>query len=172
MKVELAIHNGNSPTRTRPIQSILASVITERNAEAAKRYRNTDSFEVICLDPLRTFAEKVSLLAQAYERGEIVAYSRHYYDLYFLLGEDSIASRLGSKEHIDIKHSIREIDELYDVKKSQDFYATLGSSPAFAFDAPLRVEVARRYNAERIYYGRKPSFSEIVERIIAMRERF
>lgn len=172
LKVELAIHNGNSPNTPRPIQSILAKIVSERGGDAAQRYQNIDSFQVICLDPLRTFTEKVSLLAQAYERGEIMAYCRHYYDLYFLLAEESITSRLGSKEHTDIKNSIREIDELYGVQKPQDFYAALGSSPAFVFDAPLRDEVSRRYDAERIYYGRKPPFLEIVERITVIRGRF
>ncbi len=172
LKVELAIHNGNTPHRPRPIQSILGKIISERGSDAAEPYQNVDSFQVICLDPLRTFTEKVSLLAQAYERGELLAYCRHYYDLYFLLAEDSITSRLGSKEHADIKKSIREVDELYGVQKPQDFYASLGSSPAFAFDASFRDAVSRRYDSERIYYGRKPPFLDIMKRVTGMRERF
>ena len=124
------------------------------------------------LDPQRTFTEEVGLLAQAYERGELVAYCHHYYDLYFLLAGDSITSRLGGKEHADIKKSIREVDELYGVQKPQDFYATLGSSPAFAFDASFRDAVSRCYDSERIYYGRKPPFLEIMKRVTGMRERF
>jgi hypothetical protein len=63
-------------------------------------------------------------------------------------------------------------DQLYDVQRPQKFYDTLGGSSAFAFDPMLVAELSRRYDAERIYYGRKPTFSEIVDRIAAMRSRF
>jgi hypothetical protein len=51
--------------------------VLERAADASKRYSNLETFDVVCLDPLRTFAEKVSLLAQAFDKGQSAIYCRH-----------------------------------------------------------------------------------------------
>jgi len=173
LKVELSIHEGNFPTTPRPIRSMLASVILERaRTTDTDRYSNLETFDVVCLDPLRTFAEKVSLLAQAFQKGDSVTYCRHYYDLYFLLGEASILERLGTAEHVAIKRSIHRIDQLYEVQQDEAFYATPGTSPAFGFGEPLITELSTAYDGGRIYYGSKPPFAELAARIAIYRSRF
>lgn len=172
IKLEMALHGGSFPHESRTINSFVADQILYNAQDQAPAISNVHPFAVNCLDPLRTFAEKVNALASAILDGELVQKVRHYYDLFYLLESNHVVRRLGSDEHLKIKQSIRAVDVEFKQHKPDHNYDEPGTSKAFAPAAKLLAELGRAYDSSPIYYGEKPTFEDIMGKILVTRQRF
>ena len=172
IKLEMAVHKGGFPSEERPINSFIATEILKVAPDRANDFTNSQPFQVNCLDPLRTFAEKVNAISSAHRTGELVQKVRHYYDLYYLLESPLVSKRLNSEEHIKIKQSIRDVDAAFKQDDKNHNYEQPGLSDAFSPKPDLLRELSQAYNASPIFYGEKPTFKEIIDKITSDKERF
>ena len=97
---------------------------------------------------------------------------RHYYDLYYLLESPLVSKKLGGEEHIKIKQSIRDVDTTFKQDDKNHNYEQPGLSEAFSLKSELFNELNQAYNASPIFYGEKPTFKQIIDKINSDRERF
>jgi hypothetical protein len=118
--------------------------------------------DVRCYLPGFTFVEKLSAISRKYQQeqeGELmpVNFIRHYYDIYQLLGDQSVREFIGTpayQEHKILR--FRKTDEM-DLTKNQAFVL---------LDPKTREKYAREFKrTEVLYYGGFPSFDQILERI-------
>jgi len=86
-----------------------------------------------------------------------VNFIRHYYDIYQLLGQNSVLEFIGTEAYYEHKaHRFRKTDEM-DLTKNEAFNLN---------DSDTREKYAREFKrTEILYYGGFPSFDMIIERI-------
>jgi hypothetical protein len=115
-----------------------------------------------CYCPEYTFVEKLQTIStkfrlQQENRIMPINFLRHYYDVYKLLEIDRVLKFIGSPEYIAHKNiRFRGQDEL-----------TIKNNPAFTMD---KTEIKKLYSNEfrkksAIYFGKQPTFDEIIQRI-------
>lgn len=172
IKLEMSIHSGSFPSDEKSITSLVAQQIMAQAADLVNEFSNVSAFNVKCLDPLRTFAEKVNALVAAYRKGETVVRMRHYYDLFYLLGMPSLADRLNADEHKEIKTSIIAVDKELGQFDSAHNYEQPGTSEAFDPPQALLGELKRANEKASIFYGERPNFVGMMDRIKSMRDKF
>lgn len=123
---------------------------------------------VLCYFPEYTFVEKLQTISTKYRNQQAngdmpVNFLRHYYDVYKLLELERILNFIGSDEYeAHKKERFRGGDELI-----------IKNNPAFTIDVP---EVRERYSKEfekksAIYFGKQPTFEEILQRIHSVIDR-
>ena len=171
IKVEMGFRGGPEPHDLVEIGSIIGTEILKESPSMTEEVENIKRFKIIILDPLRTFTEKVFSIHRAYFQERLIDKERHFYDIYCLLGFDKVTDRLGSKEHMDIKKDVAK----YDREKFSNEHIPEGliftSSPAFKMDTDQYGKVMRSYQTSTLYYGEKPTFEEIFERIQNHRDK-
>jgi predicted nucleotidyltransferase component of viral defense system len=172
IKLEMSVHSGVFPNEVKPITSLVAQQIVTQAPDRVGEFANATPFNVNCLDPLRTFAEKLNAMAAAHRKEELIARVRHYYDLYYLLGSTIVSDRLDSDEYREIKQSIVSVDKELKQFDSEHDYNRPGLSEAFNPSSKLMSDLEKAYDESSIYYGDKPSFAAVMERIGKMRDKF
>lgn len=117
---------------------------------------------IACYSPEYTFVEKLQTISTKYrlEREKKIMpinFLRHYYDVYKLLENQRVVDFLGSDNYLEHKKlRFRVQDEII-----------IKNNPAFTIED---IETRRRYSQEflkksPIYFGKQPTFDEIIERI-------
>ena len=115
-----------------------------------------------CYCPEYTFVEKLQTISTKFrleqERKIMpVNFLRHYYDVYKLLENDRVQKFIGSDAYTEHKSNrFRGQDEII-----------IKNNPAFTLDNP---DTKKRYIDEfrkksAIYFGKQPTFDEIIEKI-------
>lgn len=120
------------------------------------------AMDVRCYLPGYTFVEKLSAISRKYQQeqeGELmpVNFIRHYYDIYQLLGDESVLEFIGTQAYQEHKTlRFRKSDEL-DLTKNQAFILA---------NVTTREKYTREFKrTEVLYYGGFPTFDQIFERI-------
>lgn len=119
------------------------------------------AFAVLCYDPGYTLVEKLQTISTKYRKqqdtGSFPAnFLRHYYDVYCLLGIESVKSFIGTEAYRAHKQK-RFRSEEKDITKNPAF--SLKNEDTF-------VEYARAYERTKsLYYKERPSLRSILERI-------
>ena len=128
--------------------------------------------EMPLLHPRRTLVEKLFALYSAYESGKIAGKTRHYYDVFRLLALSDVATFLGTAEYNELKESVAAFsrDNWPDAPVPDG--NKLEGAAAFHPAGTLRAQIEQEYVRSDIYYGTKPSFTEIAERIYTFQEKF
>jgi hypothetical protein len=117
---------------------------------------------VACYCPEYTFVEKLQTISTKYrlQQENIIMpinFLRHYYDLYKLLENERVLKFIGTPEYIEHKkHRFRGQDEI-----------NIKNNLAFRME---NTEIRKLYNKEfvkksAIYFGKQPTFDEIIDRI-------
>lgn len=117
---------------------------------------------VPCYYPEYTFVEKLQTISTKFRLEQEkkimpVNFLRHYYDIYKLLDNDRVQKFIGSHGYIEHKNNrFRGQDEII-----------IKNNPAFTMD---NTETKNRYGDEfrkksAIYFGKQPTFDEIIDRI-------
>lgn len=117
---------------------------------------------VACYFPEYTFVEKLQTISTKFrleQENETmpVNFLRHYYDVYKLLDNDRVLKFIGTKEYLEHKYlRFRAQDEF-----------VIKNNPAFIIKD---IKTRERYNNEfvkksSIYFGKQPTFDEIIDRI-------
>ena len=118
--------------------------------------------KVKCYYPEYTFVEKLQTIStkfrlQQQNQKMPINFLRHYYDIYQLLNQKRILDFIGSKEYLDHKQKrFRSQDEM-NISKNEAF---LLSDPDVR-----KLYVFEFEKKSAIYFGKQPTFSEILERI-------
>lgn len=116
---------------------------------------------VLCYLPEYTFVEKLSAISKKYrqevEGKEVQNFTRHYYDIYQLLGEPRVQTFIGTKEYLEHKASRFSKNDNPDIK----------NNPAFTLkDLTIREKYKDRLiRTSGLYFKGQPSIEEILERV-------
>jgi len=120
------------------------------------------ALEVPCYLPGYTFIEKLSAISGKYQKekeGTVmpVNFIRHYYDIYQLLGNESVQKFIGTKEYLEHKMNRFRVSDGKDLTKNEAFILS---------DRSTRKRYAEEYKrTQALYYGGFPDFDKILERI-------
>lgn len=117
---------------------------------------------VACYCPEYTFVEKLQTISTKFRLQQEkkimpINFLRHYYDVYKLLENDRVLKFIGSSEYITHKNNrFRQQDE-----------KVIKNNPAFIMG---NAEIKKLYSDEfkkksAIYFGKQPTFDEIIKRI-------
>lgn len=114
-----------------------------------------------CYSPAYTLVEKLQTISTKFRRQQAekefpLNFLRHYYDVYCLLGEDSVKEFIGTDGYHEHKK-----------KRFRSENPDLTSNEAFLFSDPeVRGLYAKQYDgSQSLYYSGRPSFDEILKRI-------
>ncbi|MCD2424326.1 nucleotidyl transferase AbiEii/AbiGii toxin family protein [Niabella pedocola] len=130
---------------------------------AAFSMKDNRAKEIICYDPRYTFVEKLQTIATKYRVEQATGkasnnYMRQYYDIYCLLGQQSVIDFLGTDAYQEHKkRRFPKPDLEIPAKENEAFLLT---------NTQIRASLELRYQSSRdLYYKGQPSLSEILERI-------
>ena len=119
--------------------------------------------DILCYDPRYTFVEKLQTIATKFRKekstGKVSTnYMRQYYDVYSLLGVDSVIDFLGTEDYL--VHKQKRFPK-------EDFEIPINQNEAFLLsDASTRSDFQKRYESTKaLYYKGQPSFRELLTRI-------
>jgi hypothetical protein len=117
---------------------------------------------VACYDPGYTFVEKLQTISTKYRQWQKDKqfrpnFMRHYYDVYRLLHRPEVQAFIGTDDYIAHKDGrFRSLDNR-DIAKNEAFILS---------DPETRKAYAAAYDrTSALYYGSKPTFDQILERI-------
>ena len=149
-----------TPNALREISSWVFDAAIKAGLEA----EDNSAKQIACYLPGYTFVEKLQAISSKFlkaEAGKIlpVNFIRHYYDIYQLLGIQSVRDFIGTDEYYAHKKArFRDVDQ-----------AEISKNEAFILRSAATREVyAREYQrTQALYYGGAPSFDQIMEKIKA-----
>lgn len=147
-----------------PNQPITISSWTyDRALEAGVEIADNRANDIKCYNPEYTFVEKLQAIIRkfAQEQDSKVInqnFLRQYYDVYELLGSQSVIDFIGTKEYE--AHKVRRFN-------SKELETPLSENAAFDFsdDTLLQLFKGRFLQTRALYYNGQPTFEEIIRRI-------
>ncbi|HEX4693615.1 nucleotidyl transferase AbiEii/AbiGii toxin family protein [Sphingomonas sp.] len=147
---------------------LISSWAYERATAAGLNLTDNRADAVDCYEPGYTFVEKLQTISTKFRRqqetGELPQnFMRHYYDIYCLLGDDSVQAFIGTSAYHDHKQArFPAADE-----------KNLMINQAFKLEAEsTRNAFARAYRETRaLYYRGQPDFDALLGRIADNLER-
>ncbi len=169
IKVEMGFRGGTEPRELRRIQSVIGEALEKKGRQNIAE--NVLGVEMNLLHPKRTFVEKLYAIYSAYESGKISGKTRHYYDVFKLLGMAEVADFLGTEEYTTLKKSVAEFSRENWPASPLPPKNRLAGAAAFNPVGDQRVRIEREFAQSDIYYGRKPEFAEVIVRIQGFQER-
>jgi hypothetical protein len=176
--LEAGIQSADQPTETVFLKSILSSVLDDRGVPADSNDRAP--FPMRLLHFRRTFVEKLFTLHTRVERAirqsrPLGRDARHYYDLAMLLEQEETLAMLASDEYEGICGQYRELTQQFfpGQVKFLPVGMNLEESPALFPGDEMRqmLEAAYVQEAESLCYGDYPSFDEVLNRFLRVRDR-
>jgi hypothetical protein len=117
---------------------------------------------VACYDARYTFVEKLQTVSTKFRKQQETGnfpqnFMRHYYDIWNLLRQEDIQAFIGTEEYNAHKEKRFRQGDNSDLTQNEAFILS---------DPKLRTEYEKAYNAtSALYYGKKPTFDEIIEMI-------
>jgi hypothetical protein len=117
---------------------------------------------VACYDPRYTFVEKLQTISTKFRRQQEkgnspVDFMRHYYDVYELLERSDIQAFIGNEAYKAHKTKRFPKADNQDIAKNQAFIIS---------DPATRKLYDKAYeDSSALYYGKKPTFTQVLERI-------
>ncbi len=164
VKIEVSVRSQNEPSRSVAIQSIIGEA-TQVNKNTYKE----DPFEVVSVEPHRTFLEKLFLLHEEFlkpDKAKIKAQrmSRHLYDIWKMMDHENSKNALANEA---LYKSIIKHREKYSRLGWVD-YSTLERETISFLPS---IEVLELYKAdykrmrEEMIYGDSPEFDEIIDKL-------
>lgn len=166
--LEMGVAGGEYPNETRRVSSLMAQVAEERDATALTEFVDLAPFDVTCLAPHRTLAEK---LAGVHHRATVQNYellrrdARHIYDAAMLLNSPDIQDRIRHEPIASFMHDIdrRSEDAGYGVTPRPD--SGFGHSPAFTDEPALDALRAGYQDIAALIWGNHPTFEDAINTI-------
>jgi hypothetical protein len=128
------------------------------------QYIDNRAIAVPCYHPGYTLVEKLQTIIRKFrnlntsQESNEKNFMRQYYDVFCLLGNESVINFIGSIAYLD--HKSKRI-------KGKDNEIQVSEHPAFLLEEPLvRKSFEAKYKAtSKLYYNGQPPFDEIIERI-------
>lgn len=170
IKLEMGFRGGSEPKELRGIQSFIGEALEKKDEQGIAE--NVAGMEMQLLHPRRTLVEKLYAIYAAYESGKISGKTRHYYDVFRLLGMSEVTDFLGTEEYTALKESVAVFSRENWPDSPLPPENHLAGVEAFAPAGDRRVGIEREFAQSDIYYGSKPEFAEIIARIQKFQKRF
>ena len=152
-----------TPNAAKDISSWIYDYAADRVETADNRAKG-----VPCYDPGYTFVEKLQTVSTKYRQQQKEKqfppnFLRHYYDIYSLLERPEVQAFIGTDEYVTHKgRRFRSLDNK-NIAKNQAFILS---------DGETRKTYAETYaKTSALYYGSKPTFDQILERISGWTDR-
>lgn len=169
--LEMGRRGGDLPRERRVLQSMIARYVIETGAAAEDEFEEFASFEIDVLAPERTLVEKLALLHRlsVNDDGSALARNgRHLYDIYKLLTDESIMTKLRSDPatvaRLAVDADAQSLKwELPVEPRPANGY---GVSPAFELAHPPVQFLREGFgSALPLIYGTVPTFEECIEAV-------
>jgi len=174
--LEAGTASGREPTATVELRSYLGEFLKENGLSL--RADDEGGFSMRLLHFRRTFVEKMFAIHSKVEllkrdRQPLGGYARHYYDLHQLSGEPEVIAMLKSAEYAAIKTDYDTISRTHFAKsyfhpEGMSFRHSDALFPPAALAAVLGTEYEAQ--CQMLCYGPYPSWTEIAERLLELRE--
>jgi predicted nucleotidyltransferase component of viral defense system len=163
-------YDGINPASMKSIQSYVGKELSAINQEGLAE--DIPSFEVLVLEPTRTFVEKLFIAHSAFAGEKVTENVRHFYDLYKLLDRAEIQSFLGTAEYLQLKVEIAEASKDFQnttVPEGLDF----ARSSAFQKTDELEKTLADALSkSETLFFGEVPTAADLLNRCEQFRTKF
>ena len=124
---------------------------------------NNRAIEIPCYHPGYTLVEKLQTITTKFRKEQESGVERpnlmrQYYDVYCLLGNESVIKFIGTQDYLDHKRIRFPV---------VDFSIPISENKAFKFSDPNQLErfSVRFRNTSALYYNGQPQFELMIERI-------
>jgi hypothetical protein len=174
--VEAGSASGREPTVTIELRSYISEFLQDRKLSLGAE--DERPFPMRLLHFRRTFVEKMFAIHGKVEilkrdGRPLGTYARHYYDLFQLAGQEDVIAMLKSDEYAAIKADYDTIsrthfERSYFPPKKMSFAASHALFPPD--DLAKRVTAEYEGQCKLLCYGPYPSWQEVQERLLALRE--
>jgi hypothetical protein len=155
--------DSTTPNTAKDISSWIYDYAADRVVTVDNRAKG-----VACYDPGYTFVEKLQTISTKYRQQQKEKrfppnFLRHYYDIYSLLECSEVQAFIGTDEYVRHKdRRFRSLDNK-NIAKNQAFMLD---------DSGTQKSYAETYaKTSALYYGSKPTFDQILERIRGWTDR-
>ena len=174
--LESGTASGREPTADLHLQSYLGQFLRETGVTLGAD--DEGAFTMRLLHFRRTFVEKMFAIHSKVEilkrdRRPLGSYARHYYDLYQLAGEAEVQAMLRTAEYAAIKSDYDAISRAHFARDYMhpDGMSFANSDGIFPPET-IAGEIAAEYEGQcrMLCYGPFPSWKEVQERFMAIRE--
>lgn len=169
VKIEVSVRSLKEPKATINVQSLLSEFSRSAYTEVP--------FEVLAVEPQRTFLEKIFLLHEEFQKPDIAKVrsqrmSRHLYDLERMMDKDAGSNAMAN---VELYETIIKHRSTYSKLQGIDY--NLHKRETISFIPP--VHVIEAYNkdyetmrAVMIYGDDAPNFEDLIKRLNVLLERF
>lgn len=178
--LDMGIRGGPNPSERRRLEPLLRSAL-QKNGVESDTYLDLVPFELNVLHPGRTVVEKLALVneeAEKCERDPAIVFppplGRHFYDIYMLLGSQSVATFLEDRERFaEVVQDCERVSREYfksDYVRPEDGY---GKGPAFQASDRVKTQLQSAVdNAQDLYFGTDPypTWVTVVDRVRTVAE--
>jgi len=174
--VEAGTASGREPTVTIELRSYLSEFLQDR--KMSLEAEDEMPFPMRLLHFRRTFVEKMFAIHGKVEilkrdGRPLGTYARHYYDLFQLAGQEAVIVMLKSDEYAAIKTDYDTISRThFERSYFRPDEMSFANSDALFPRADLAKQISAEYEGQctLLCYGLYPSWQEIQERLLALRE--
>lgn len=174
--VEAGTASGREPTVTIELRSYLSEFLQDTKMSSGAE--DETPFPMRLLHFRRTFVEKMFAIHGKVEilkrdGRPLGTYARHYYDLFQLAGQEAVITMLKSDEYRAIK---TDYDTISRTHFERSYFPpekmSFAASDALFPPTDLAKKISGEYEGQckLLCYGPYPSWQEVQERLLAMRE--
>lgn len=135
----------------------------DRALEAGIKIADNRAIDIKCYNPEYTFVEKLQAIIRKFaqeQESKVINqnFLRQYYDVYELLGNQTVVDFIGTTEYE--AHKVRRFN-------SKEMETPLSENAAFDFSDNVLLETfkERFQQTKALYYNGQPTFEEIIGRI-------
>lgn len=174
--VEAGSASGREPTVTIELRSYISEFLRDRKMSLGAE--DESPFPMRLLHFRRTFVEKMFAIHGKVEilkrdGRPLGTYARHYYDLFQLAGQEDVVAMLKSDEYAAIKADYDTIsrthfERSYFPPEKMSFAASNALFPPG--DLAKRITAEYESQCKLLCYGPYPSWQEVQDRLLALRE--
>jgi predicted nucleotidyltransferase component of viral defense system len=169
--LEMGYRGGSGDSISRSIQSMVAEFAASKgHAELAQ---DLCTFEIEVQSVCRTCVEKLFAIHGAYELNRAAGKTRHYYDLYELLGLDEVRVFVGTEAYRECVAEVRRFSLEHFKNQPVPDGDSFARSPAFVPQGEDLKVLKQNFEAEApLFFEQQPSLADVLLRIGSLLSRF
>jgi predicted nucleotidyltransferase component of viral defense system len=164
IRLEMGTRGGVEPSTVRPVRSFVAEFTEAKGMKDVAE--DLAPFNVECLSITRTCVEKLFAVHAAFERDRALNRTRHYYDLYHLLGIQEVTDFLGSDKYRNVFADVLAYSQENFSDGAMPPEGGFSKSAAFRPSEEDLKKLKQNYAAEKdIFFGEAPTMEVIIARL-------
>lgn len=164
IRLEMGTRGGVEPSTVRPVRSFVTEFIEGNGTKDVAE--DLTPFDVECLSITRTCVEKLFAVHAAFERDRAQNRTRHYYDLYYLLGTPEVTDFLGTEDYRNVFNDVVAYSRENWPDGAMPPEGGFSKSAAFRPSEEDLKKLKQHYATEKdIFFGEAPTMEEILIRL-------